>query len=725
MFFSKIKQFFVNNKKIIYYIWFFLVVYYLNVDWVFAVEPPETDKTKEMIDTTLTIVNGLLWWIAMLLWVLSYLVTLFLSPWWINWSFFNLTTHFNDLWILVSNIVYFIFAFILIWIAFMNIVWKEWEQYELKKALPKFVIWILIVPFSWFFIQFILSISAVLTISALTLPSDTFPTYEEKLNDILIPQHCEITIQSSNSAEKSDNFKCEDPPTMNLNKAISDSDSSIAIFGIISTYTYGIMNLEKLNDMKNEDISAWINTIWDLVTKLLFDFLFVIVYWILMITLCLVLVVRWIYLWLYIIFSPAFWLIYFFWKEKLGEWMISKFNLKDFIDLAMVPVYTMLALSFGLLFISVIWNWMFQAAQWGESDWMQWVILNDDYISIWKFKLTILWVVWTSANSEMPTLSLFKNAAGDWLWVIGTLILNLFWIVVLWWAVMAALRSSSITSQITQPIHDFGKSVWWLAQKAPMYAPVFGWQSMQSMNTISWKLQSSISQKSLDRANDFSTKHMPFLNPSSTGKIADVQGISNRLKNNYMDNKPNKDLLGEWKKLLKTMWDTQSVSNLSQSHDTFKLMAKRVWISDNEIKEFKFNDKKGVADVIKRIEAAFDTVWWWAIKWQRITKWTTLWPDKIDEAIKDMSPDSVNSTTNNSLNITKKDKNEFDIWGMNITLEDWKITQDRLSNFAKATKGMNLKDVKKLLDNANYDKDLIWGQLEKWRYVKDWIIVIP
>jgi hypothetical protein len=54
--------------------------------------------------------------------LLTYLSTLFLDPSWLNGSVFGLSVIFKEIWILVSNIVYFAFAFILIWIALVNIV---------------------------------------------------------------------------------------------------------------------------------------------------------------------------------------------------------------------------------------------------------------------------------------------------------------------------------------------------------------------------------------------------------------------------------------------------------------------------------------------------------------------------------------------------------------------------------------------------------------------------
>jgi hypothetical protein len=51
------------------------------------------------------------------------------------------------------------------------------------------------VPFTWFFVQFILSISALLTISALTLPFDTFPAVTgEYTSKPVIPKKCTLNL---------------------------------------------------------------------------------------------------------------------------------------------------------------------------------------------------------------------------------------------------------------------------------------------------------------------------------------------------------------------------------------------------------------------------------------------------------------------------------------------------------------------------------------------------
>jgi len=52
--------------------------------------------------------------------------------------------------------------------------------------MPKFIIGVLIVPFSWFAVQFLLSLSAILTVSVLTLPYNSFqnqPLYSQALDN--------------------------------------------------------------------------------------------------------------------------------------------------------------------------------------------------------------------------------------------------------------------------------------------------------------------------------------------------------------------------------------------------------------------------------------------------------------------------------------------------------------------------------------------------------------
>ncbi len=537
MIFSNISQFFKQNKKIFCYIVLFLALFWVSGDFAFARGAGDDTDGQDFVD----IINWLMQWIWVWLALFTYLATVFLSPEWYNGNFFGMTDEFNKIWILVSNVVYFVFALILIWIAFMNIIWKNADQYQLKQALPKFIVWVLIVPFSWFLVQFILSIAAVLTVSSLTLPFDTFKEYGTNMKNISLPSKCYLDLttfgNSSDSAAKKDTatetqtqttgtkttsstssddyIRCD---KINSSTAAADSNSISSIFGIVSLYTYGILSFDSIDNITRSQINNWnIKTFWDLVVKIWFDFIFVIVYWILFITLWMVLLIRWVYIWIYTMMSPVFWLMYFFDKKDWAwEGFFSKFNVKEFISLALVPVYVMLALSFGLLFIYVIGQWMTSV----ESGWDGNVVIDgkNNIITLGNnFSLEIKWNMSNlSADDVTGFLDTIEEGWTGALWVIGTLILKVFGIIVLRWAIMAAMRTSEITKTITQPIYDFGSKVWGIVASAPGNMPVFWWKSATELSSAAWAVKTSIDSHYTSRWTEWWNEVSPFAKTSAS-----------------------------------------------------------------------------------------------------------------------------------------------------------------------------------------------------------------
>jgi hypothetical protein len=550
MILSNVKNFLIKNRYILVCILLFTLLFSLSSD--FALAANETVKPEKDWSGTAGLINTALGAVGAIVWIFTYFITLFLEPGWINGTVFWLDTYFKDIWILVSNVVYFIFAFLLIWIAFMNIVWNGGEKYQLKQALPKFIIWVLIVPFSWFMVQFILSMSAILTVWALTLPYDTFSSYHKEMQNIKIPQKCHVNIRSITSSSSSDTPKPDpkadpkaDPKTQpkklspeeekNKDKlfwceegegkmiALWTSMSSSA-FWLVSIYSYGILKLDEVSEIKFKDVKEWkIKNIWDLIIHVVFNLIFVVIYMILIIALWLVLAVRWIYLWIYIMLSPVFWLMYFFDKNE-GWWdgFFAKFNFKELISLALVPVYVMLALSFWFLFIYVILNW----AAWKKANEKisittgkvviskTWIAINDIGSTGHNFELVVEWAIsekykggqiWSWGWS--PLYHLWNS----WLWIVWTLILNLFWVVVLWIAVMSALRASEITKAVVEPLHTFWTQVWSLVAKSPQYLPMFPWgQSMWGMQQIWSSASTHFDTQSRDRGSKFMKKNALF-----------------------------------------------------------------------------------------------------------------------------------------------------------------------------------------------------------------------
>ena len=566
MFLAKIKDFFKNNKKAFYYFGMFLVFYYMSTELGFATSHNPSNNTSTK-DSAVEIINWIIAWLSVIVWALTYFITLFLEPGWINWSIFWLTEKFRGIWLLVSNIVYFIFAWIIIWIAFMNILGK-WDKWELKTALPKFIIWVLIVPFSWFFIQFILTISAFLTVSSLTLPSDTFDDHKRIMDDIKIKTGCVVNLNYNNKTSKT----FIGPPDPNAGKFfyctwekvnLSETLKS-STFWLISIYTYWILSLEKLSDISKPELDKkTIQNIWDLIIKVVFNFLFVIVYMLLLVTLWIVLAVRWIYLWIYIMISPIFWLMYFFDK---GEWwwdsVLSKFNVKQFISLALIPVYVTLALSFWLLFIQTIWNWIIKQQKNDEKI----VITPSDAIKNWADKITIAgftlevkWPVWNPDEDKSNMLNIIATGWNWVLWTIWTLILYFMWIAVFRISIMAAMRTSEVTKAITEPIFNFGNQVWSLIAKSPQYAPMIPWlPSMKWMEKI-WSMPiNALEQKASNRV----WWYQQWINKMFWANSVDIAKkwiIEGRLRNWIDDEKELIAVQKEIKELINKHWTDNSV----------------------------------------------------------------------------------------------------------------------------------------------------------------------
>ena len=715
--FSKLLHKILINKRNILFILWGISLFFILSDSAFAAEQTATfNDTKRKIWEVLQFITAAL---AVFLALITYLTTMFLSPEWINGSLFWLNKVFKDIWILVSNLVYLIFAFILIWIAFMNIIWKWQDKYALKQALPKFIVGILIVPFSWFLVNLILSISSVLTVSALSLPFDNFSTYWEKVKIVKIPTACVFNI---NNLWKTNDSTQSTP--VNLNKILdcwksdtfkdvehfmSSSKSWDSIFWVIALYTYWVVNLESFDNL-NESYQKDVKNMVDLVIKLVFDFLFIIIYSVLMIALWLVLMTRGIYLWIYMMISPIFGLMYFFDKTDWWSWFFEKFNLKQFISLAFVPVFTMLALSFWLLFLFVIWNWM--TIPWNWNNPASNVSIDKDTFKINEISLTISW----SLSSDSWITDYMKKIWNWALWVIWSLILKIFWLVVLWWAVMAALRTNDITKAVVEPLYQFGTKVWELATKAPQYAPIFGGQSMESLNNIWTKAQWYMSTKSTERSEDFIKKHWLFWSDNYTSSM------QKNLISAKSATSPN-DIKAVVEKSLKDMeWN-----EVRLQWKEFKELLAALSLNKNvpnEFKEFMNSDlikwkstltNKEAADALWKLDSPsinldinWNSVWTMTpdqlvsyVKWQKAwtaqqqTPWTTpAWSQTINLNIKNWS-NSLPITLNN-VNLT--DKQKTDISSIDISTINTKANMIKELNKIWITETSVIENIIKSID---------------------------
>ena len=718
---QKIKNFFKDNKKIFYYFWFFIIIYLMAGEVSFATQNTATTATagaatwKEQI---IEIVNSWIQVLALLVAALTYFITLFLDPGWINWTLFWLGEIFRTIWTLVSNIVYIIFAFILIWIAFMNIIGKSDNKWELKQTLPKFIIWVLIVPFTWFFVQFVLSISSILTMQVLTLPSDIIDGYEWILTEVKVKKNCVLNL----SADTTINEKYFDCKWEEVSLIDSMDNTS---FWLISTYTYWILKIEQITEIVNEQFTTEnIKTMTDLIIKIVFDLLFILVYMILIVTLGLVLIVRWFYIWIYIMLSPAFGLMYFFDKKDWWwEWVLSKFKIWEFISLAFIPVYVMLALTFWLLFIHTVTTWINWYTEEHSSEKVsissqEGDIINDT-ITLWNFSLSIKWAVWSANTDESSTISQITTWWKWVLWTIWSMILYIMWIWVFRISIMAALRTSDITKAVVEPIYQFGNQVWQLVAKSPQYAPVFGGVSGQEIQS-SWSafkstVESHYSTKWSNMWQEFA-KSFWFWDED----MMKLQRMSVKSFARWKDTE-------EWiRELLKNINESK-LKNSSYREAIWEVLS-RLWASDeliNKVKQ-KWNNKQELAKILEENHL------WWAEGVKIFGGPNNIWIEKMiwwgnssiegKSVVWDMTSNSVtkeewneNSDLKNKKIVVKRDGDQSIIgkWTIYIKNDNWdwwemyNVKFTSLSENDKDLTWVSGDDTKELLK-------LYWEVKEEW-----------
>ncbi len=113
----------------------------------------------------------------------SMLASWLISPDWTFGDFMGLRPTLHNLWVFVSNTVYVIFAAMLIVVAIANIFGQS-DSYAIKKMLPRFIIAVIMVPFTWWMVSATLSVSSYMTALAVRMPADII-TAESK-NDFKI-----------------------------------------------------------------------------------------------------------------------------------------------------------------------------------------------------------------------------------------------------------------------------------------------------------------------------------------------------------------------------------------------------------------------------------------------------------------------------------------------------------------------------------------------------------
>ncbi|MDP5038979.1 MAG: hypothetical protein NWP80_00860, partial [Candidatus Gracilibacteria bacterium] len=355
----------------------------------------------------------------------------------------------------------------------------------------------------------------ILAIGVLAIPYDTLTSLGNK--DFLDKEivFCKNTTIDITSTQQNLNqiVKCGDESENKTTiREVMNPSNSQNLYGIMTLYTYGVMSLDTKTLLNSQDGLA--TKISDISIKIVIDVLFIMIYGVLLIALFMALFARGFYLWIFAMISPIFGLLYFFKKSGsgVGGGKIANLNIIQMIKLALMPVYVLGALSFGLLFLFVAGNTT--DTNFGE-------IIDGNTLNYNGSSLEVLYI----DKNELSESNIFNNFGGS----IGKLLLQIFGLIIIWVSVIAALKSSKITETIVQPFEQIGNQISGLASKLPSYAPIIptpdGMMSAQTLNrginAFSQKVEAKLSEPGSQLGNKLASA---FMKPNEDfDKILDLQ----------------------------------------------------------------------------------------------------------------------------------------------------------------------------------------------------------
>ncbi len=146
------------------YVLLFLVIW---VGHSFAAGDVNDDS--DVVDAIVQVMNLFFVMLTILMTPAIIMAGWLLSPDWTMGDFFGLRPYFLQIWVLVSNLTYIIFALLLLYMAVLQIFSSE-SNYAFKKKLPRFLVGIMIVPFTWLIVSWTLSFANQAVAAVLSIP---------------------------------------------------------------------------------------------------------------------------------------------------------------------------------------------------------------------------------------------------------------------------------------------------------------------------------------------------------------------------------------------------------------------------------------------------------------------------------------------------------------------------------------------------------------------------
>ncbi|QQR84105.1 hypothetical protein IPJ72_02840 [Candidatus Peregrinibacteria bacterium] len=380
----------------------------------------------------------------------------------------------KSIWVVTRNIVNIAFALILLFLAIKYIFGSD-ENTDLKKLLPKFVILMVLVNFSWLGSRVILDAANVTTNIVFSIPSGVKGVTGEVLQSKINEQKCTIVDNKAVGAcrlkaafypfgvgETDNKVDCTDDELKTIQRENEanypegqNPTQANARFGK-ATFCWETMKIDKYNqNTASYFLSYSMAKVQNLpranagqdITKVAFSSLLALiiqlVYLVAFIALYVALIFRVAMLWLLVAFSPALLLLYFIKDLSIPTGGIDdKFSLQSFVNLAFVPAA-----------VGAVWSVAFIMITTGQ-------VLGKNYFQLKNQSGVISSHVYSAQSFFMG-----MDNIQEFIWLLMT-------IGIIWMGTFAILGKMPVVGSIFQTIESYGTgAAKWVATQ-PRIAPI-------------------------------------------------------------------------------------------------------------------------------------------------------------------------------------------------------------------------------------------------------------
>lgn len=263
-----------------------------------------------------------------------------------------------SIWENIRNIVNILFVLILLGIAFYNVVGGSSQDYHIKSVLPRFVIALIAVNFSFLGVKVVLDGVNVVSTAIFALPGavekslseNKAPNFQQKVCEGIYGKDDNTYFQAIEAAKTAANDNPDAAPLCEQDKTFTQKAQGF--FTRFDSHNAAIVLAINLQEIHGLDVvKVGTPSAKNLAINVLFSIVLYVVYAVSFVALLIILLVRLVVLWVTMVMSPLIALAFVL-PESLKSSLGSGGDLKtQFVKNAIVPIPVALTMSIGFIML--------------------------------------------------------------------------------------------------------------------------------------------------------------------------------------------------------------------------------------------------------------------------------------------------------------------------------------------------------------------------------------